>query len=72
MIMLWQVFEQVIATLTTFQLKYDYNKVQLWTLNFFALVSDEATSDTERDISWCMLFVDDVVLADDMDYGYRK
>ena len=30
----------------------------------FALVMDEVTRDIQGDISWCMLFADDVVLVD--------
>ena len=31
----------------------------------FALVMDEVTRNIQRDIPWCMLFVDDVVLVDE-------
>jgi hypothetical protein len=31
----------------------------------FALVMDEVTRDIQGDISWCMLFADDVVLVDE-------
>ena len=31
----------------------------------FALVTDEVARDTQGDISWCMLFADDVVLVDE-------
>ena len=31
----------------------------------FALLMDEVTSDIQGDISWCMLFADDVVLVDE-------
>ena len=31
----------------------------------FALVMDEITRDIQWDISWCMLFADDVVLVDE-------
>jgi hypothetical protein len=31
----------------------------------FALVVDEVTRDIQSDITWCMLFADDVVLVDE-------
>ena len=31
----------------------------------FALVMDEVTRDIQGDISWCMLFADDVMLVDE-------
>ena len=31
----------------------------------FALVMDEVTRNIQRDIPWCMLFADDVVLVDE-------
>jgi Reverse transcriptase (RNA-dependent DNA polymerase) len=35
----------------------------------FTLVMDEITNDIQGDISWCMLFVDDVVLIDKSTIG---
>jgi hypothetical protein len=35
----------------------------------FALVIDEVTRDIQEDISWCMLFADDVVLVDEIREG---
>jgi hypothetical protein len=35
----------------------------------FALVMDEVTRDIQGDISWCMLFADDVVLVDESRTG---
>jgi general stress protein 26 len=34
-------------------------------LYIFTLVMDEITKDIQRDISWCMLFADDVVSIDE-------
>ena len=38
----------------------------------FALVMYEVTRDIQGDISWCMLFVDDVVLVDDSRTGVNR
>jgi hypothetical protein len=35
----------------------------------FAIVMDEVTRDMQGDISWCMLFTDDVVLVDESRTG---
>ena len=35
----------------------------------FSLVMDEVTRDIQGDISWCMLFADDVVLVDESRAG---
>ena len=41
-------------------------------LNLFALVMDEVTRDIQGDISWCMLFVDDVVLIEENTSGVSQ
>ena len=38
----------------------------------FALVMDEVTRDIQGDISWCMLFADDVVLVDKSRAGVNR
>ena len=38
----------------------------------FVLVMDEVTRDIQEDISWCMLFVDDVVLVDESRTGVNQ
>ena len=38
----------------------------------FALVMDEVTRDIQGDISWCMLFADDVVLVDESRTGVNQ
>ena len=38
----------------------------------FALVMDEVTGDIQGDISWCMLFADDVVLVDESRIGVNR
>jgi hypothetical protein len=38
----------------------------------FALVIDEVTRDIQRDIPWCMLFADDVVLVDESREGVNR
>jgi len=38
----------------------------------FALVMDEVTGDIQGGISWCMLFVDDVVLVDESRAGVNR
>jgi Reverse transcriptase (RNA-dependent DNA polymerase) len=41
-------------------------------LYIFTLVMDEITKDIQRDIPWCMLFADDVVLIDDNRIGVNQ
>ena len=41
-------------------------------LSFFALVMDEVTRDIHRNIPWCTLFADDVVLVDDSMAGVKR
>ena len=38
----------------------------------FALVMDEVTRDIQGEISWCMLFTDDVVLVDESRAGVNR
>jgi hypothetical protein len=38
----------------------------------FALVIDEVTRDIQGDISWCMLFADDIVLVDESREGVNR
>ena len=38
----------------------------------FALVMDEVTRDIQGEISWCMLFADDVVLVDESRTGVNR
>jgi hypothetical protein len=38
----------------------------------FSLVTDEVNKDIQGDISWCMLFVDDVVLVDETKAGVNR
>ena len=38
----------------------------------FALVMDEVTRDIQGDISWCILFTDDVVLVDESRAGVNR
>jgi len=38
----------------------------------FALVMDEVTGDIQGDISWCMLFADDVMLVDESKAGINR
>jgi hypothetical protein len=38
----------------------------------FALVMDDVTRDIQCDISWCMLFVDDVILMDESMTGVEQ
>jgi len=35
----------------------------------FSLLMDEVTTDIQDDITWCMLFADDVVLVDESRVG---
>ena len=38
----------------------------------YALVMDEVTRNTQGDISWCMLFADNVVLVDESQAGINR
>jgi hypothetical protein len=38
----------------------------------FTLVMDEITKDIQRDIPWCMLFANDVVLIDERRIGVNQ
>ena len=38
----------------------------------FALVMDEVTREIQGEISWCMLFADDVVLIDESRAGVNR
>jgi hypothetical protein len=40
---------------------------QVLTLIIFILVMNKITKDISRDIPWCMLFTDDVMLVDERD-----
>jgi hypothetical protein len=62
--MLWLVSEQVIEDTDDFLIR-KWLKDQIWAITFFVLVMDKVTRDIQGDIPWCMLFADDVVLADE-------
>jgi Reverse transcriptase (RNA-dependent DNA polymerase) len=47
-----------------FPIKIGLHQESALSLYIFTLVMDEITKDIQRDISWCILFADDVVLID--------
>jgi Reverse transcriptase (RNA-dependent DNA polymerase) len=49
----------------TFSIKIRLHQGSVLSLYIFTLVMDEITNDIQRDIPWCMLFADDVVLIDE-------
>jgi hypothetical protein len=52
-----------------FPIKIGLHQESVLSPYLFALVVDEVTGDIQGDISWCMLFVDDVVLVDESRAG---
>jgi hypothetical protein len=49
----------------TFPIKIGLHQVSALSSYIFTLVMDEITNDIQRNIIWCMLFADDVVLIDE-------
>jgi Reverse transcriptase (RNA-dependent DNA polymerase) len=49
----------------TFPIKIGLHQGSALSSYIFTLVMDEITNDIQGDISWCMLFADDVVLIDE-------
>jgi Reverse transcriptase (RNA-dependent DNA polymerase) len=49
----------------TFPIKIGLYQWSALSLYIFTLVMDEITKDIQRDIPWCMLLADDVVLIDE-------
>ena len=52
-----------------FSINIDLHQGSALSPYLFALVMDEVTRDIQGDISWCMLFADDVVLVDESRAG---
>jgi hypothetical protein len=48
-----------------FSIKIELHQRLVLSSYIFTLVTDEITKDIQRDIPWCMLFADDVVLIDE-------
>jgi hypothetical protein len=48
-----------------FSIKIGLYQVSILSLYIFTLVMDEITKDIQGDISWCILFIDDVVMIDE-------
>jgi hypothetical protein len=42
-----------------------YSNEEVLFPHYFSLLMDEVMKDIQRDVSWCMLFVVDVVLIDE-------
>jgi Reverse transcriptase (RNA-dependent DNA polymerase) len=49
----------------TFSIKIELHQGSALNSYIFTLVMDEITKDIQGDISWCMLFADDVMLIDE-------
>jgi Reverse transcriptase (RNA-dependent DNA polymerase) len=49
----------------TFPIKIGLHQGSALSLYIFTLVMDEITKDIQENISWCILFADDVVLIDE-------
>jgi hypothetical protein len=49
----------------SFSIKIGLNQGSSLILYIFTLVMNEITNDIQENISWCMLFADDVVLIDE-------
>jgi Reverse transcriptase (RNA-dependent DNA polymerase) len=56
----------------TFSIKIGLHQGSALSLYIFTLVMDEITNDIQEDISWCMLFADDVVLIDESRIGVNQ
>jgi Reverse transcriptase (RNA-dependent DNA polymerase) len=56
----------------TFPIKIGLHEGSALSLYIFTLVMDEITNDIQEDISWCMLFADDVVLIDESRIGVNQ
>jgi Reverse transcriptase (RNA-dependent DNA polymerase) len=52
-----------------FQIKIGLHQGSALSPYIFTLMMDEITKDIQRDINWCMLFTDDVVLIDESRIG---
>ena len=55
-----------------FPIKIGLHQGSALSLYLFALVMDKVTRDIQGDISWCMLFADDVVLVDESRVGVNR
>jgi Reverse transcriptase (RNA-dependent DNA polymerase) len=53
----------------TFSIKIGLHQGSALSSYIFTLVMDEITKDIQEDISWCMLFADDVMLIDESRIG---
>jgi Reverse transcriptase (RNA-dependent DNA polymerase) len=53
----------------TFPIKIGLHQGSVLSPYIVTLVMDEITKDIQRNIPWCMLFVDDVVLIDESRIG---
>jgi Reverse transcriptase (RNA-dependent DNA polymerase) len=56
----------------TFPIKIELHQGSTLSPYIFTLVMDEITKDIQRDIPWCMLFADDVVLIDESRIGVNQ
>jgi Reverse transcriptase (RNA-dependent DNA polymerase) len=56
----------------TFPIKIGLHQGSALSPYIFTLVMDEITKDIQGDISWCILFVDDVVLIDESGIGVNQ
>jgi Reverse transcriptase (RNA-dependent DNA polymerase) len=55
-----------------FPIKIGLHQGSALSLYIFTLVMDEITKDIQENISWCMLFADDVVLIDESRIGVNQ
>jgi Reverse transcriptase (RNA-dependent DNA polymerase) len=56
----------------TFSIKIELHQGSALSPYIFTLVMNENTKDIQGDISWCMLFADDVVLIDERRIGVNQ
>ena len=56
---------------TDFSINIGLHQGSALSLYLFALVMDEVTRDIQGEITWCMLFADDVVLVDESRAGVK-
>jgi Reverse transcriptase (RNA-dependent DNA polymerase) len=56
----------------TFSIKIGLHQWSVLSPYIFTLVMDEITKDIKKDIPWCMIFADDVVLIDESRIGVNQ